>query len=144
MEARERLISIAGHELRAPLQVLVLEIDVLLAQQRESVAIAVEKLEAIRHQAVHVAELVSSLLDLRQVDSGTLAISLEELDLAEVVRAVIAQSDDLRRSGSQVEVDIRPTRGRWDRSADRAGRHESDLERGQVRAREADPRRGRR
>src|SRR6185369_11603797 len=34
MEARERLISVAGHELRAPLQALIFNIGVMLARRR--------------------------------------------------------------------------------------------------------------
>jgi signal transduction histidine kinase len=112
MEARERLLSIAGHELRAPVQVLVSEIAALLAQHP---ATAVAQLESIRRLGVRIADLVGTLLDVRLLGSDELALSTEDLDLAEVVQTVVARSDELVRSGSPVALEARSIRGRWDR-----------------------------
>ena len=120
MEARERLISIAGHELRAPSQGLVFELAVLLAQQRGREArsadagTTIEQLDSLHRQALHLAELVGSLLDVGLVGSGQLELAFEELDLAEVVRAVIARSSDPTHN-SPVTLEARSVRGRWDR-----------------------------
>jgi PAS domain S-box-containing protein len=112
MEARERLISIAGHELRAPVQVLVSEIAVLLAQHP---ATTVAQLESIQRLGIRLADLVATLVDVRLLGSDTLELSTEELDLVEVVQTVVARSEDLVRSGSPVALEARSTRGRWDR-----------------------------
>jgi signal transduction histidine kinase len=112
MEARERLISIAGHELRAPVQVLVSEIAVLLAQPP---ATTVAQLESIQRLGFRLADLVGTLLDVGLLGSDQLELSIEELDLAEVVQTVVARSEDLVRSGSPVALEARSTRGRWDR-----------------------------
>jgi signal transduction histidine kinase len=112
MEARERLIAIAGHELRAPVQVLAAEIGVLLAQYP---AATVEQLASIHRQGMRLADLVRTLLDIRLLGSDHLELSIEELDLADVVRTVIARSEDLVRSGSPVALEARSMRGRWDR-----------------------------
>jgi signal transduction histidine kinase len=112
MEARERLISIAGHELRAPMQALVSEISVLLVQHP---VVTVEQLEAIQRLGIRLANLVGTLLDVRLLGSDRLELSIEDLDLAEVVRTAAAQSEDLARSGSPVTLEARSIRGRWDR-----------------------------
>jgi PAS domain S-box-containing protein len=112
MEARDRLISIAGHELRAPMQVLVSELGVLLAQHP---AITVEQLASLQQLGFRLANLVASLLDVGLLGSDQLALSLEDLDLAELVRAIASRTEDLARSGSPVIVDARSARGRWDR-----------------------------
>ena len=112
MEARDRLISIAGHELRAPMQVLVSEIGVLLSQPA---AATVEQLVSIQRLGFRLANLVANLLDVGLLGSDQLALSLEELDLAEVVRAIAVRTDDPTRGGSEVTVDARSVRGRWDR-----------------------------
>ncbi|TMQ04939.1 MAG: PAS domain S-box protein [Deltaproteobacteria bacterium] len=112
MEARERLISIAGHELRAPMQVLVSELGVLLAQHP---AITVEQLAAIQRLGFRLANLVTSLLDVGLLGSDQLVLSLEDLDLADLVRAIADRSEDVMRSGSPVTVEARSARGRWDR-----------------------------
>lgn len=112
MEARDRLISIAGHELRAPMQVLVSELGVLRAQHP---AITLEQLASLQQLGFRLANLVANLLDVGLLGSGELALTLEDLDLADVVRAVAGRTDDLARSGSPVSFDARSVRGRWDR-----------------------------
>jgi PAS domain S-box-containing protein len=112
MEARDRLISIAGHELRAPMQVLVSELGVLLVQHPE---ITLDRLKALQQLGFRLANLVASLLDVGLLGSDQLALSLEDLDLAELVRAIAGSTEDLVRSGSPVVVDARSVRGRWDR-----------------------------
>jgi signal transduction histidine kinase len=64
---------------------------------------------------MRLADLVSTLLDVRLLGSDHLELSIEELDLADVVRTVIARSEDLVRSGSPVVLEARSIRGRWDR-----------------------------
>ena len=112
IEARERLISIAGHELRAPVQLLVSEIAALLTHHP---AVTVAQLESIRRLGVRLADLVGTLLDIRLLGSDQLELSTEELDLAEVVQVIVARSEDLVRSGSPVALEARSIRGRWDR-----------------------------
>lgn len=112
MEARDRLISIAGHELRAPMQVLVSELGVLLAQHP---AIKVEQLASLQQLGLRLANLVASLLDVGLLGSDQLALTLEDLDLAELVRAIAGRTEDLARSGSRVTVDARSVVGCWDR-----------------------------
>jgi signal transduction histidine kinase len=112
MEARDRLISIAGHELRAPMQVLVSELGVLLAQHP---AITVEQLASLQQLGFGLAKLVAILLDVGLLGSDQLALTLEDLDLADVVRAIAGRTEDLARSGSPVTVEARSVHGRWDR-----------------------------
>jgi signal transduction histidine kinase len=113
IDARDRLISVAGHELRAPVQVLVSELGVLRAQHP---AIAVEQLAALQQLGFRLGNLVASLLDVGLVGSDRLALALEDLDLADVVRAVAGRTEDLVRSGSPITIEARPVRGRWDRA----------------------------
>jgi signal transduction histidine kinase len=112
MAARDRLISIAGHELRAPMQVLVSELGVMLAQHP---AVAVEQLASLQRLGLRLADLVASLLDVRLLGSDQLTLSREELDLGELVRAIADRTEDLARSGSPVTVNAQSLRGRWDR-----------------------------
>ena len=112
MAARDRLISIAGHELRAPMQVLVSELGVMLAQYP---AVAVEQLASLQRLGLRLADLVASLLDVRLLGSDQLTLAREELDLGELVRAIADRTEDLARSGSPVTVNALSLRGRWDR-----------------------------
>jgi PAS domain S-box-containing protein len=116
MEARDRLISIAGHELRTPMQIIVLELGVLLEQQRGLAATAtIAQVEAIQRHALHLASLVGVLLDVRLIGSDQLELTTETVDLAELVVEIVKSSDDLAHSGSVVTIEASPIRGDWDR-----------------------------
>jgi PAS domain S-box-containing protein len=113
-------ISVAGHELRGPLQALALRLQVMLALHRgeaapPSVANNLEHLEVMERQVQALGKLVESLLDLARIGSDQLALSLEDLDLAEIARAAVEASEDLARSKSPLTLEIHPARGRWDR-----------------------------
>jgi len=112
MEARDRLISIAGHELRAPVQVLVSEIGMMLTQPSGATA---EQLESIQRLGFRLAGLVASLLDIKLLGSDQLELKTEDVDLAEVAHACVKRNEDLARSHSTVTVEARPIRGHWDR-----------------------------
>lgn len=123
IEARDRLFSIAAHELRNPLTVLELKaqlLGTLLDESRAGAPLSVENaagiVARIRGQAKRIRELVGKLLDVGSIGAGRLHLSREEVDLAEVVRSVVERShEQIERSGSAVTLDLQSVRGRWDR-----------------------------
>lgn len=123
VEGRDRLFSVAAHELRGPLGVLEMQTQLLIARLRgmsEAPAGPIEKtismVETVGRQGKQLAQLVTKLLDLGSIGSGHLDLILEEVDLAEVVRAVIQDSSDLiHRSGYAVILDLESVLGHWDR-----------------------------
>ena len=103
-------ISVAGHELRGPLQSLALRLQLI----SDGVA-ANEHVEVMERQIESLARLVNSLLDLALIGSDQLALALEDVDLAEIARAAIEGSEDLRASQSPVTLALASARGNWDR-----------------------------
>jgi signal transduction histidine kinase len=85
VERERRFVSDASHELRTPLAVLKSELEVALVQDgtreqwREAVISAVEEAE-------QVIALAEDLLVLARAQDGQLALSVERLDAAEVIR----------------------------------------------------------
>jgi PAS domain S-box-containing protein len=123
IEARDRLFSVAAHELRNPLTVLELKAQLLatlLEESRAGAPLSVENAAGIvarlRAQAARIGELVTKLLDVGSIGAGRMRLSREEIDLADVVRAVVDRSQDqIERSTSSLELALHPVRGRWDR-----------------------------
>ncbi len=119
MQSRERLLSVAGHELRAPLQALVFDIGVVSALHRDGDPAVkrgmIAKLAAIHAQAMQVAALVGNLLDLGLVGSNQLVLAIADVDLAEVVRVAAGRSEEVLRSGSVLTLELAAVRGPWDR-----------------------------
>jgi signal transduction histidine kinase len=115
---RERLISIAAHELRGPLCSVRLCLQSL---QRSRVPLAPKTsrmLEIMIKEERRVARLIDDLLDLGRIRSGQLELELSSFDLCELVREVGAQMAlQTAGNGSKLNLDLQgPVMGRWDRS----------------------------
>jgi signal transduction histidine kinase len=114
---RERLISIAAHELRGPLCSVRLCLQSL---QRSGVALApkaTRMLEIMAKEERRVARLIDDLLDLGRIRSGQLELELSSFDLCELVREINQRMEtQARGAGSTVLLEMAgPVVGRWDR-----------------------------
>jgi PAS domain S-box-containing protein len=124
VQARDRFLSIASHELRTPLNSLQINIQLLLRGARDGslhdrlAARAPAMLEACERQVKVFTRLVNDLLDISRIAAGRLELCLDDVDLAAVVRDVVAHfGPELTQAGCPVTVhaDV-PAVGRWDRS----------------------------
>jgi signal transduction histidine kinase len=115
---RERLISIAAHELRNPLcsvrfclQSLGRNGDALAPQ-------ALRMLEIMSRGERKIARLIDDLLDLGRIRSGQLELELSSFDLCDLIRDVGTLMEvQARDTGSTVTVELDgPIVGCWDRA----------------------------
>jgi PAS domain S-box-containing protein len=124
VRARDQFLGIASHELKTPLTSLELHVASLrrLARADPSAKLSDEavqaKCESILRQVDRMTAQINALLDVGRVTSGPLTLSRERIELAEVVRAVLARAQHaIRRSGSDVALVLEaPAAGSWDRS----------------------------
>jgi len=115
---RDEFLSIASHELKTPLTSLALQSESLRAAARRGDAEgAARKAEVVRRNVKRLAALVASMLDVSRIRAGRLELELEDVDLAEVAREVVARfEDEAQRAGCTIALDARePVVGRWDR-----------------------------
>lgn len=124
IEARDRLFTVAAHELRNPLSVLDLQTQLLTrllaSSSAEEPAEPLERasriVARIGEQGKRLAVLVGKLLDVGMIGAGRLQLAREECDLADIVRAVLERArESLERTGSVLTAELRPARGAWDR-----------------------------
>jgi heavy metal sensor kinase len=102
VQARERLVADASHELRAPLAAMRAELEVSLAQDRLEEP-ARTALECARDDAVRLSRIVDNLLTLARVDGGRLELLVTPQDLSELAeRAARAQ----RAAAAERHVDV--------------------------------------
>jgi signal transduction histidine kinase len=121
VRVRDEFLGVAAHELRTPLTSLSLQVQLLRKQLGRDGSVEADKLKRsvalAERQTARLAQLVDSLLDISRLTHGRLELNLEELDLAEVARAVVHRFEtEARLLDVALTVDApEPVRGRWDR-----------------------------
>lgn len=116
VRARDEFFAAASHELKTPLTSLLLSVQHLLAR-RAAPADPARALAVLERQARRLSALVDVLLDVSRLSADPLDLQIEDVDLADVVRGVVADlRDDARAAGSPVDLRVEPLSGRWDRA----------------------------
>jgi signal transduction histidine kinase len=123
VRARDEFIAIASHELKSPLNSVSLYVQTLkLIVQRKKISEYPEAkllsiLDISNSSIKTLAGLVDQLLDVSRMTLGAFKISLESVDLSEVVRDAIGRfQKQLASAGCACELDLAPgIVGDWDR-----------------------------
>jgi signal transduction histidine kinase len=100
--ARDEFTTVAGHELRTPVAVIVGYCE-MLAEPDLAPAVRDQAIEAIGRRALQLQELVDGVFDLARLDSGAFHLAPEPLDLAEYVVAVLGDYEPVAAAAG-VEV----------------------------------------
>ncbi|AUX40049.1 signal transduction histidine kinase [Sorangium cellulosum] len=123
VRVRDDFLSMASHELRTPLFTLALQIDGLARAaggRRDAPAPErlLSRIDVARRQVKRLEQLVGGLLDFSRISAGKLALDLQEVSLAGLLRDVEARfSDDLKAAGCKLSVRLdgcEDVVGRWD------------------------------
>ena len=132
---RERLISIAAHELRGPLCSVRLCLQSLKRSRMPLAPKANRMLEIMIKEERRVARLIDDLLDLGRIRSGQLELDLTSFDLCDLVREVSTQMEvQAAGAGSKLKVELHGTgRRTLGSTAPESGRHQPGRQRRQVR-----------
>jgi signal transduction histidine kinase len=123
IRAREHFISIASHELRAPLAPMRLQVQrVLRGLARDPAKVPhetiVEALQIIDRQSARLARLLENVLDTTRLELGRLPLHPEDVDASAVFDEVAATlREPLARAGCTLSVEKRGMpKGHWDRA----------------------------
>ncbi|MBX3468529.1 MAG: response regulator [Planctomycetes bacterium] len=118
LDARDAFLQAASHELRNPLNSLVLQLEALarIPELRRSEAVRLRVARA-RTFVDGLVAIIEDLIDMAQLGAGALELEPEPLDLVAVTReAVGALGEELRRQGCEVRLEAPAAlEGRWDR-----------------------------
>ncbi len=119
IEARDRLVSVAAHELCTPLQGLLLAIESIGRKLRAAPELAADlrsTIERAERQGRRLSDLVDVLMDVSTIERGGIRLTRGPVDLGELARTVVDRhGPELRAGGYQVRLDVRPVTGHWDR-----------------------------
>ncbi|EEO28678.1 DUF4118 domain-containing protein [Oxalobacter paraformigenes] len=92
---RNSLLSAISHDLRTPLTALVGLADTLLMTKPHVSAEQKELLDAIRQSALRMNDLVSNLLDMAKLESGTVQLNRQWQPLEEVIGSALSSCASL-------------------------------------------------
>jgi signal transduction histidine kinase len=123
LRARDEFLSIASHELKTPLTALQLQVQSLLRSLRReradnpSAERVAGKLATVERQVGRLTGLINILLDVSNIMAGRLRMRLEQVDLAEVTRDIVAHlREPVSDAGSTIELTAdAPVIGLWDK-----------------------------
>jgi signal transduction histidine kinase len=119
VRARDDFLSVASHELKTPLTTFQLQLGALERSLNASLQPGIsERLDMARRSVRRLAGLIETLLDVSQLTTGRMQLTLDPVDLAEIVRGgMLALQDEARRQGSPVRLQLDgPLEGLFDRS----------------------------
>ena len=89
---QSRFVSDASHELRTPISVIQGYVNMLDRWGKEDETVLEESIEALKHESEHMSKLVEQLLFLARSDSGRNRMSMEKVNLCDVMREVYEES----------------------------------------------------
>ncbi len=117
LKARDDLVSVAAHELRNPLNVFHLTLQLLyrLSGDGASIVDVRRLLDRSRSQLARLSALVDRLLDVTRLRSGKFELDREPVDLSELAREVGARLvEEFPAAKITFEANSNPV-GNWDR-----------------------------
>lgn len=90
MEAdARRFVADVSHELRTPLAAMTAVTDVLDAETASLPGVAGQAARLVNRETLNLTRLVNDLIEVTRFDSGTAALALDDVDVAEVVRTCL-------------------------------------------------------
>jgi PAS domain S-box-containing protein len=99
IQSREHLLGVVAHDLRTPLQVIVLQAEALL-RLSERRAEHREIMERIRAQSKRIHALIRDLLDVTRIESGALPLAATDCDPKALLTAAWETSERLADQAS--------------------------------------------
>jgi signal transduction histidine kinase len=118
-DLRRKYVSDVSHELRAPLAAIRSMAETLVVHGHDDPELSQRYLPRIVDQTERLARLATQLLDLDQIESGTIARSLSSVDMTalaeEVVQTAVGGRSDIAEVKLQVEPGLPPIQADRDR-----------------------------
>jgi PAS domain S-box-containing protein len=89
---REEFAAIVAHDLRTPLQSVLMQIDLLLSQATgDASTVPVTTLQTMKRNGYRLERLTRDLLDASRIDARHVALDQRRIDLPELVTALVNQ-----------------------------------------------------
>ena len=100
----DEILSLASHELKGPLHVLGMVCHLMESRASRGEPLDAASIDRLRRQVARLNRLINEMLDVSRAQEGRLALDMDELDLAVLVRDTLAP---LRESSQPRAGDLR-------------------------------------
>ena len=106
-DSNRKMLANISHDLKTPLTVILGYSEMIRNQEGISLDSIQQKVEKIYRKTTDVLEMINIFFDLVKIESGELALEMQELDLCEIARnEILNYYDMLQEGGFQVDIDI--------------------------------------
>ncbi len=102
-DVRQAMLAAASHELKSPVAAITASVTDVLGRDRFDETVAREVLEDVRASTGRLEQLITNLLDMSRIESGTLVAHSEIVQLDEVAGIAI---DGVRQRWPGVAIDL--------------------------------------
>lgn len=99
-EIKNDLMGVAAHDLKDPLQIIILYTHMLQERLKED-PVASDKLEKIYHSSEKMIKLISGLLEIASIESGKLVLKLGEVNADNLAESVVKSMRPLAENKKQ-------------------------------------------
>ena len=106
---QQQFVSDVSHELRTPLTTVRMASEVLYNMREDFTPTVVRTVELLQTQIDRFSTLLADLLEISRFDAGAALLSLEEVDLVEVVRSEMGE-EQLLAASMDTPLVLRPSR----------------------------------
>jgi PAS domain S-box-containing protein len=107
MQAREEMVAEVSHDLKSPLQSILLRVEALMRNQADPRLLS--QARAIRQSVSKMVQMIRDLLDAASLDSGRLRLELAPTDVNEVIDSVVeGLSPTVQEGSTRIECDCGP------------------------------------
>jgi PAS domain S-box-containing protein len=104
-EMKSRFVTMASHEFRTPLTTILSSVSLISKYLREEEQGHRDKhIQRIKNSVFSLTEILNDVLSLGKLDEGKVSAQLEEIDLCEILQAVVNDMDLILKPNQKIEV----------------------------------------
>jgi PAS domain S-box-containing protein len=104
-EMKSRFVTMASHEFRTPLTTILSSVSLISKYTKEDEQIHRDKhIQRIKNSVFSLTEILNDILSLGKLDEGKVEIQLEEINLCEVLQAVLNDMDMILKPNQEIRV----------------------------------------
>lgn len=106
-QLKSEFLANISHELRTPLNGIIGSIQLIYDGFCDTKEEEMEFLTQANDSAIHLLRIIDDILDIRRIDSGTLSISLEDVDIVKLLHETIDSfREDIEQKSLQLKLNL--------------------------------------